>query len=160
MIVVVYVLAIIFVLFHSLFDAHLIFHYLFSRQKKSHIEYDDKFTPFFTIQLPVYNEIFVVERLIDAVAAIDYPLDKIEIQVLDDSTDETSEIIARKITIAGKQGIVIHHIQRDNREGYKAGALKHGLSIARGEFLAVFDADFLPSKDFLKKQFNFLQMLL
>jgi cellulose synthase/poly-beta-1,6-N-acetylglucosamine synthase-like glycosyltransferase len=154
-IVVLYALAILFVLIHSLFDAHLIYHYLHSFKKKQTTFHSEDFFPHVTIQLPVYNEMYVVERLIDAVAAIDYPLDKIEIQVLDDSTDETSEIIARKITSPGKQGIVIHHIQRDNREGYKAGALKHGLSIARGEFLAVFDADFLPSKDFLKKTIPF-----
>ena len=154
-IVVLYALAILFVLFHSLFDAHLIFHYLFSRGKKVATAHSENFIPFVTIQLPVYNELYVVERLIDAVAAIDYPADKIEIQVLDDSTDETSEIIARKIALLQQKNISIHHIQRDNREGYKAGALKHGLSLATGEYLAVFDADFLPPKDFLKRTIPF-----
>jgi len=150
-IVVLYTLAIIFVLFHSLFDAHLIFHYLRSHRKKSTTIYKQDFTPFVTIQLPVYNELHVVERLLDAVAAIDYPKDKLEIQVLDDSTDETSVVIARKILSLQQQNISIEHIQRCNREGFKAGALKHALSIAKGEFFAVFDADFLPSKDFLKR---------
>lgn len=150
-IVVLYALAILFVLFHSLFDAHLIFHYLRSHRRKNSAVYEVDFTPFVTIQLPVYNELHVVERLLDAVAAIDYPADKIEIQVLDDSTDETSGIISLKITSLHQQNIPIQHIQRQNREGFKAGALKHALSLSKGEFLAVFDADFLPSKDFLKR---------
>ena len=154
-IVVLYALAILFVLFHSLFDAHLIFHYLRSQGRKKDNVYHENFTPFVTIQLPVYNELHVVERLIDAVAAIDYPADKIEIQVLDDSTDETSEIIANKIALLHQQNISIQHIKRGNREGFKAGALKNALSLAKGEFLAVFDADFLPSKDFLNQTISF-----
>jgi len=154
-IVVLYVLAIIFVLFHSLFDAHLIFHYLLSHTKKSSVTYREDFTPLVTVQLPVYNEMHVVERLLDAVAAIDYPKNKIEIQVLDDSTDETSAIIARKIFLFQQQNISIAHIQRQSREGFKAGALKHAISIAKGEFLVVFDADFIPSKDFLKRTIPF-----
>ncbi len=154
-IVVLYLLAIIFVLFHSLFDAHLIFHYLRSRRKKNKPVYNENFIPFVTIQLPVYNEMHVVERLLHAVAAIDYPANKMEIQVLDDSTDETSDIIARKVAFLQQQNISIQHIQRHNREGFKAGALKYALSLAKGEFLAVFDADFLPSKDFLKQTVPF-----
>ena len=154
-IVVLYAFAILFVLIHSLFDAHLIYHYLHSFGKKKQPIYSKDFLPFVTIQLPVYNEMYVVERLIDAVAAIDYPADKIEIQVLDDSTDETSEIIAGKIALLKKQNITIHHIQRQNREGFKGGALKHGLSLAKGDYIAVFDADFLPSKDFLKKTISY-----
>jgi cellulose synthase/poly-beta-1,6-N-acetylglucosamine synthase-like glycosyltransferase len=150
-IIVLYATAIIFVLLHSLFDAHLIFHYLRSRGKKNNIVYDKHFTPFVTIQLPVYNEMHVVERLLDSVIELDYPSDKMEIQVLDDSTDETSELIIRKLASLNQKNISVHHIQRNDREGFKAGALKHGLSIAKGDFLAVFDADFLPSKDFLKR---------
>ena len=154
-IVILYVLAILFVLAHSLFDAHLIYHYLHSQDKNNDSACQENFEPFVTIQLPVYNELHVVERLMDAVTAIDYPKDKIEIQVLDDSTDETSGIIARKIALLHRQSIPIHHIQRQNREGFKSGALKNGLSIAKGEFLAIFDADFLPSKDFLKRTIPF-----
>lgn len=146
-----YSLAILFVLFHSLFDAHLIFHYLRSQRRKKTMLAPAGFTPDVTIQLPVYNERHVVERLIDAVAAIDYPTDKLEIQVLDDSTDETSEIIAKKVLLLQQKHLQVHHIKRHNREGFKAGALRHGLSLAKGEFTAVFDADFLPSADFLKK---------
>jgi cellulose synthase/poly-beta-1,6-N-acetylglucosamine synthase-like glycosyltransferase len=105
--------------------------------------------------LPVYNELHVVERLIDAAAGLDYPKDKFEIQVLDDSTDETSEIIARKIAELRNDKVQIHHIKRQKREGFKAGALKHGLSIAKGEFVAVFDADFLPANDFLQRTIPF-----
>ena len=154
-IIVLFSLSIIFVLFHSLFDAHLIFHYLRSHNKKNVAVFEENFTPFVTIQLPIFNELHVVERLLDAVAAIEYPKDKIEIQVLDDSTDETSDIIARKIVLLKQNNIPILHIQRQNREGYKAGALKNALSLAKGDFLAVFDADFLPSKDFLKQTIPF-----
>ncbi len=150
-----YALAILFVLIHSLFDAHLIYHYLHSFRKKEKIFYAHDFFPFVTIQLPVYNELHVVERLIDCVAAIDYPADKLEIQILDDSTDETSEIICRKVDLLQQQNISIQHIKRHNREGFKGGALKLGLSMAKGEFFAVFDADFLPPKDFLKKTLPF-----
>jgi cellulose synthase/poly-beta-1,6-N-acetylglucosamine synthase-like glycosyltransferase len=154
-VVVLYVLAILFVLFHSLFDAHLIYHYLRSQDKKNRAVYQEETTPFVTIQLPVYNEMFVVERLLDAVAAIDYPADKLEIQILDDSTDETSELIARTVALLQKKNITVKHIQRQNREGFKAGALKNGLSIAKGEYIAIFDSDFLPSKDFLKRTMPF-----
>ncbi len=154
-VIVLYALAILFVFFHSLFDAHLIFHYLRSYPKKKREFQQQDFIPFVTIQLPVYNELHVVERLLDAVAAIDYPKNKMEIQVLDDSTDETSKIIAEKVALLQKQNVTIHHIQRQDRQGYKAGALKQGLSLAKGEFIAVFDADFLPPKDFLKQTISF-----
>ncbi|HXH99471.1 MAG TPA: cellulose synthase family protein [Sphingobacteriaceae bacterium] len=156
-IVLLYSFAILFVFIHSLFDAHLIYHYLISSKKKKQVVYSKDFIPFVTIQLPVYNELYVVERLIDAVAVIDYPRDKLEIQILDDSTDETSGIIADKVTLLQQQNISIQHIQRKNRKGFKAGALKHGLDLAKGEFLAVFDADFLPSKDFLKRTIPFFK---
>ncbi len=154
-IVVLYSLAILFVVIHSLFDAHLIYHYLLSFKKKKQTFYTKNFIPFVTIQLPVYNELYVVDRLIDAVAAIDYPKDKLEIQILDDSTDETSAIIASKVALLQQKHISIQHIQRKNRDGFKGGALKHGLALAKGEFFAVFDADFLPSKDFLKRTIPF-----
>lgn len=148
-VVTIYLLTIIFVFFHSLFDAHLIFHYLKSNKKKK-LSYSEDYLPFVTIQLPVFNEMYVVERLLNAVAAISYPADKLEVQVLDDSTDETTEIIARMIRIFEDRSIDIQHIRRANREGFKAGALKHALATARGEYLAIFDADFIPPPDFLK----------
>ncbi len=107
--------------------------------------------PSVTIQLPVYNERYVVERLIKSVCSIDYPLDKLEIQVLDDSTDDTSEIVENSIQEFQNKGIDIKRVTRPNREGFKAGALAFGLEKAKGEFIAIFDADFLPQPDFLKK---------
>ncbi len=150
-IVVLYGIAILFILLHSISDAHLIYHYLKSSFKKKIVAPSQNFQPFATIQLPLYNELYVAERLLNAVAAIEYPSDKLEIQVLDDSTDETSDLIAKKVESLQHEGVNIYHIRRTNRSGFKAGALKHGLSMAKGEFFAVFDADFLPSKDFLQK---------
>ncbi|MBK7632129.1 MAG: glycosyltransferase [Ignavibacteriales bacterium] len=108
-----------------------------------------------TIQLPLYNEMYVIERLIDSVCEIDYPKDKMEIQVLDDSTDETTSIVAKAVEAKQKEGFDIVHIRRGSREGYKAGALKEGMKIAKGEFIAIFDADFIPQKEFLKKTLSY-----
>lgn len=108
-----------------------------------------------TIQLPLYNELYVAERLIKATCEIEYPKDKLEIQVLDDSTDETTEIVAGIVEQKQAEGFDIKHIRRGTREGFKAGALKYGLERAKGEFVAIFDADFIPHKDFLKKTLSF-----
>jgi cellulose synthase/poly-beta-1,6-N-acetylglucosamine synthase-like glycosyltransferase len=105
--------------------------------------------PMITIQLPIYNELYVVERLIEAVMALDYPKNCLEIQILDDSTDETSDIIRQQVAHYQQQNFDIHHIQRTNRVGYKAGALAHGLGTAKGVFIVIFDADFIPPTDFL-----------
>ena len=104
-----------------------------------------------TIQLPLYNELYVVERLIDSVCEIDFPKDRMEIQVLDDSTDETVNLVARKVAEKVALGFNILHVRRELREGFKAGALKEGMKTATGEYIAIFDADFIPAKDFLKK---------
>lgn len=106
--------------------------------------------PFVTIQLPIYNEMYVAQRLIQSAAAMDYPPDRLEIQVLDDSTDETSTLVAATIRALQHSGPAIHHLRRPDRDGYKAGALRDGLTQATGEFLAIFDADFLPPPDFLR----------
>jgi cellulose synthase/poly-beta-1,6-N-acetylglucosamine synthase-like glycosyltransferase len=108
-----------------------------------------------TIQLPLYNELYVVERLIETVCEIDYPKELLEIQVLDDSTDETVNISATMVAKKKAEGFDICHIRRGTREGYKAGALKEGLRVAKGEFVAIFDADFIPQKEFLKKTLSF-----
>ncbi|MFC2102822.1 cellulose synthase family protein [Bacteroidota bacterium] len=108
-----------------------------------------------TIQLPLYNELYVVERLINAVCDIDYPKDKLEIQVLDDSTDETIEVVRNIVEEKKKLGFDITFIHRENRQGFKAGALKEGLEKAKGKYIAIFDADFIPRKDFLKKTLSF-----
>lgn len=105
--------------------------------------------PKVTIQLPVYNERHVVERLIDACANLNYPADKLQIQVLDDSTDQTTAIIERRIEDWQSRGIKIETVRRVDRQGYKAGALAHALPLASGEFIAIFDADFAPPSDFL-----------
>jgi cellulose synthase/poly-beta-1,6-N-acetylglucosamine synthase-like glycosyltransferase len=111
--------------------------------------------PVVTTQLPIYNEHNVVDRLIDAVVAFNYPPGKHEIQVLDDSTDETRAIVARKVALLRQKGVDIKHITRDQNFGYKAGALRDGLKTARGEFTAIFDADFVPPPDFLLQSIPF-----
>ena len=107
--------------------------------------------PVVTIQLPIYNEMYVVDRMVDAVAAIDYPRELLEIQVLDDSTDETMEIAELAVRRHAARGLDIKHIHRTDRTGFKAGALEAGMAAARGEFIAIFDADFVPAADFLRK---------
>jgi len=107
--------------------------------------------PVVTIQLPLFNEATVAERLIDACATLDYPRHKLEIQVLDDSTDDTVEVVADRVAHWQNRGIDIVQIHRTDRTGYKAGALENGLRLARGEFVAVFDADFLPQPEYLRQ---------
>ncbi len=101
--------------------------------------------PMITVQLPMFNEMYVAERLIESVAALDYPKDKLEIQVLDDSTDETREIAKAKVEELVERGFLATYVHRVDRSGYKAGALEAGLKVARGDYLLVFDADFVPT---------------
>ena len=105
--------------------------------------------PLVTVQLPIYNEMYVVDRLVEAVCRIDYPRDRLEVQVLDDSTDETTSVAELAVRRAALQGIDIKYFHRTDRTGYKAGALEAGMKVARGEFIVIFDADFIPSPDFL-----------
>jgi cellulose synthase/poly-beta-1,6-N-acetylglucosamine synthase-like glycosyltransferase len=107
--------------------------------------------PIVTVQLPIYNELYVVRRLIDAVARLEYPARRLEIQVLDDSTDETAALVAELVARWRRRGVDIRHVRRPDREGFKAGALAHGLALARGELVAIFDADFVPRPDFLTR---------
>jgi cellulose synthase/poly-beta-1,6-N-acetylglucosamine synthase-like glycosyltransferase len=107
--------------------------------------------PRVTVQLPIYNERYVIRRLLKAVCALDYPRERLEIQVLDDSTDDTVGIARALVTQYQEHGLNVVHIRRDSRKGFKAGALKEGMEQARGEFLAIFDADFVPPPDFLRK---------
>ncbi|MBI1850830.1 MAG: glycosyltransferase [Planctomycetes bacterium] len=111
--------------------------------------------PRVTIQLPIFNELYVVERLLDAVAAIDYPRDRLDVQLLDDSTDETQVVAARKVAELRAGGLDVSYVRRDNRHGFKAGALAEGLKTAKGEFIAIFDADFLPTADMLRETIHF-----
>ena len=107
--------------------------------------------PQVTVQLPIFNEKYTVERLLDAVTKMEYPADCLQIQVLDDSTDDTAELVSRLVNDYQDQGINIHWLHRTNRRGYKAGALFEGLSQATGELIAIFDADFVPKPDWLRK---------
>src|SRR5574338_190291 len=110
-----------------------------------------------TIQLPIYNEMYVADRLIDAVCEMDYPRELMEIQVLDDSTDETKDIAELAVRRHASRGFNITHLHRVDRRGYKAGALEAGLRVAQGKYIAIFDADFIPSKDFLKRTLPYLE---
>ena len=128
---------------------------IFYYNKYKNVKYTPKndITPDYkvTIQLPLFNELYVVERIINSVCEIDYPKENLEIQVLDDSTDETVQITNKIVEEKRKEGFDIKHIRRTNREGFKAGALKEAMKTAKGEFIAIFDADFIPQKEFLKE---------
>jgi cellulose synthase/poly-beta-1,6-N-acetylglucosamine synthase-like glycosyltransferase len=113
--------------------------------------------PIVTIQLPIYNEKYVIQRLIESVTQIEYPKHLLEIQVLDDSTDDTIQIAGKTVEKYQKDGFNIVHIHRTDRSGYKAGALKNGLEQAQGEFVAIFDADFIPGKNFLRDTVPFFK---
>jgi len=132
--------------------------YLYHHYRKNHVaapepakELTSANAPHVTIQLPIFNEQYVVERLIDAVAAMDYPRERLEIQVLDDSTDETVAIARAAVERHRQAGLNICHLHRADRTGYKAGALAAGLKVAQGDYIAIFDADFLPPADFLRR---------
>lgn len=146
-----YSFSLLYLFLFSLGQLHLTFIYRKKEKKSRPSPPALSFTPRVTIQLPIYNEKYVVERLIEAVAEIDYPKEKLEIQVLDDSTDETSGIIYQKLEWLKTFGLDMKHLHRESRTGYKAGALKEGLESASGEFIVIFDSDFIPRPDFLKK---------
>ena len=152
-IIIVYTLALLVIFMYSLSQLNLLVNYLKSRKKVQDAPVFD-FTnpeeiPLVTIQLPVYNELYVMQRLLSNIALLKYPKDKLEIQVLDDSTDESVVTTAKKIKELQEAGLDIKHIRREDRSGFKAGALKEGLAIAKGEYIAIFDADFLPGADWL-----------
>ena len=130
---------------------YLVYLYMRNRGKEPRVARPLASLPPVTIQLPLYNEMYVADRLIAAVCAIDYPRELLEIQVLDDSTDETRSIADLAVRRFAGQGIDIKYYHRANRTGFKAGALEAGLKTARGEFIAIFDADFIPTPDFLTR---------
>jgi len=146
-----YLLVMLLLFVYSMGQLHLTFAYLKARKRKQDATPALENFPFITVQLPIYNEEYVIDRLIDSVCKLDYPNDKLEIQVLDDSTDESVKMVAAKIKEHQEKGINIQHIQRPERTGFKAGALEYGLKEAKGEFIAIFDADFLPPSNFLLK---------
>jgi len=118
---------------------------------KPKCKYSDESLPRITVQLPLFNEMYVVERLVKAVTEIDYPREKFEIQVLDDSTDETVKLAEATVARYAQKGFDIHYLHRSDRTGFKAGALEQGLKLAKGDLLAIFDADFVPKPDCLRK---------
>ncbi len=149
-VIVVYGLFMAFILLYSFSQLGLIINY--SKRRKNKVTTPNmEHYPYVTIQLPVYNEKYVIERLIDAAANFNYPIDKLEIQILDDSTDETVEIVRKKVEEIKLKGFDIHQVRRKIRTGYKAGALKEGTEFCKGEFIAIFDSDFVPKPDFLEK---------
>ncbi len=142
----------------SVFGAHRYYLlYLYLKHRKDERKPKDKFKelPGITVQLPLYNEMYVAERLIDAVCKFDYPKDKMEIQVLDDSTDETKDLVSRVVKKYQERGFDIKHIHREDRTGYKAGALENGMKLAKYDFFAIFDADFIPPPEFLKQTIHY-----
>ena len=146
--IIIYGLFLTFILLYSFVEFHLVIKFLFRKKLVDKKEPISHF-PFVTIQLPIYNEAYVVEELIENISKINYPKNKFEIQILDDSTDETTDIISKKILELKSSGITFHHLRRENREGFKAGALAYGLLKAKGEFITIFDADFNPPVEFL-----------
>ncbi|HEX3034663.1 MAG TPA: cellulose synthase family protein [Thermodesulfobacteriota bacterium] len=151
----IYLIAFVFLCLFGLYRYYLA--YVFNKYKKRVPEPMSRFEelPTVTIHLPIYNEMYVVRRLISYVCDIDYPKELLEIHVLDDSTDETSQIAEECVNSYRAQGFQIHYIHREKRRGFKAGALEEGLKSAKGDLIAIFDADFMPSKDFLQNTVHF-----
>jgi cellulose synthase/poly-beta-1,6-N-acetylglucosamine synthase-like glycosyltransferase len=148
----VYLLAVVFLgIFSMGLGVLLVIYALKRRQHPSLPIIADHDLPTVTVQLPIYNEADVIARLIDACAVFDYPADKFHIQVLDDSTDHTHKVAAARVRHWRERGVNIAHIRRPDRAGYKAGALNYGTALAKTDFTAVFDADFVPPPDFLRR---------
>ncbi|GAB3977221.1 glycosyltransferase family 2 protein [Spirosoma terrae] len=153
-ILVIYNLLILLVVLFSIGQLGLLIRYVYGRWRLRNERFpetalDWEQLPSITVQLPIYNELYVVERLIDAIARLRYPQEKLTIQILDDSTDDTTLLIAKKAAVYQKIGLPLVHIRRPNRAGFKAGALAYGLNLIDSEYVAIFDADFLPDADFL-----------
>jgi len=159
-ILIVYFFCLLLVLFYSILQLSLAIAYVRNRKKKENEVrpvFDPEKAGKVTVQLPMYNELYVADRIIEKVAAFDYPADKFQIQVLDDSTDETQEVIAKKVAEVAARGINIQHIHRVDRTGYKAGALDAAMDQVEGDFIAIFDADFVPDSDFLQKTMPYFE---
>jgi len=153
LIIITYSLSLLMIFLYALAQLNLLINYIRSKKECNKCETfdfkDQNNIPKVTIQLPMYNEMYVVERLMEQISKIEYPKNKLEIQVLDDSTDESVDVTAKEVEKLKNLGFDIQHIRREIRTGFKAGALKEGLEIAKGEFIAIFDADFLPDPNFL-----------
>ncbi len=135
---------------YSLHSLYLLWIYHRVKGKRTEPVFDGEL-PQVTIQLPVYNELTTIERLVKETAAIDYPGGRLQIQILDDSTDETTSVISNLLPSLRQEGVNIEHIHRAERAGFKAGALANAMNSATGEFIAIFDADFIPPRDFIYK---------
>lgn len=158
--IIIYFSCLILIFFYSILQLSLAITYM--RKKKERLSeetpaFDLSNAPKVTVQLPMFNEMYVAERIIETVAQFDYPRDKFQIQVLDDSTDETKDLIAKKVAEVAATGINIQHVHRVDRTGYKAGALDAAMDQVEGDFIAIFDADFVPEPDFLLKTIPFFQ---
>ncbi len=159
-ILVIYGICLVLIFFYSVLQLSLSVAYAKTRKKRAEEKtpnMDLANAPKVTIQLPMFNELYVAERIIETTAEFEYPRDKFEIQVLDDSTDETVDVIAKKVAEVAARGINIKHIHRVDRTGYKAGALDAAMDRVEGEFIAIFDSDFVPDKQFLLKTIPFFQ---
>lgn len=165
----IYLMALLVVTVYCLMQLHLLFKYQRYRfglafpglgqqdARQQPLSEDTNFNPFVTIQLPIYNEMYVAERLIDNIMSFDYPKENFEVHVLDDSSDETKDIVFKKVEFYKSLGFNIIQVQRKDRKGFKAGALKEAMPLAKGEYIAIFDADFLPKKDFLKNTLTYFK---
>jgi len=145
-----------FLLLFSMVQLDLVRRFLVTPRQQSRPDGAGVF-PYVSVQLPMYNERFVAGRLLEAVALLDWPADKLEIQILDDSTDDTSSIVAEHAERMRHGGLMVKVINRKDRSGFKAGALAHGLETASGAFIAIFDADFIPQPEFLRQTIPFFQ---
>ncbi len=148
------------IFFYSILQLSLSIAYARNRKKKAQEvkpEFNPEKTPKVTIQLPMYNEMYVAERIIQQVSEFEYPLDKFQIQVLDDSTDETKDLIAAKVAEVAARGVNIQHVHRVDRTGYKAGALDAAMDKVEGDFIGIFDSDFMPEKDFLQRTMPYFE---
>ncbi len=158
----IYGLCLLLVLFYSILQFSLAIAYVKNKRRNKNTPevkpvFDPATTPKVTVQLPMFNELYVADRIIEVISQFDYPRDKFQIQVLDDSTDETTELIAKKVAEVAARGINIQHIHRIDRTGYKAGALDAAMDKVEGDFIAIFDADFIPDPDFLQKTMPYFQ---
>jgi cellulose synthase/poly-beta-1,6-N-acetylglucosamine synthase-like glycosyltransferase len=156
----IYAFCLAMIFFYSVLQVSLAIAYARNRKKKAEEVrplLNEANAPFVTVQLPMYNELYVADRIIEKAAEFDYPIDRMQIQVLDDSTDETKDVIAKKVAEVAARGINIQHVHRTDRTGYKAGALDAAMDQVQGEFIAIFDADFVPEKDWLRNAMPYFQ---
>lgn len=150
-VIALYALFLVFIFVYSLSQLDILLKFKKAKKTAQDAPFNADLKSKVTVQLPVFNEKYVIERLINAVCDFDYPKDQLQIQVLDDSTDETKDLIEKIVAQKKVEGFEIEHIHRTNRDGFKAGALRDAMPLVKGEFIAIFDADFIPPKDFMQK---------